>query len=89
MAEQLLRARAVLARIGISRTQLYELVRAGKFPPPVSVCGGHLTAWHEAVVDEWIRARPAPKPDVAGNARRQAGLAAARVRRAAGKRKQP
>lgn len=32
-----------------------------------------MTAAHDA----WIRARPAPKPNVAGNARRQAGLAAA------------
>lgn len=89
MAEKLLRARAVLDRIGISRSRLYDLVRGGKFPPPVSLCGGKLLAWHEAVVDEWIRNRPAPTPDVAGNARRQAGLAAARVRRAAGKGKQP
>jgi prophage regulatory protein len=82
MSEQLLRCHAVLARIGISRSRLYELVRDGQFPPPVSVCGGHVIAWHEAVVDEWIRGRQAPKPDDAGNARRRAGLAKYRAARA-------
>jgi prophage regulatory protein len=62
--ERLLRVRAVLDRIGISRTHLYELIRDGRFPQPVSLCGGTAIAWHESTIDEWIAARPPSGPGV-------------------------
>jgi predicted DNA-binding transcriptional regulator AlpA len=81
--DKLLRTRSVTARIGITRDHLYKLVKAGRFPPPVSLCGGVSFAWHESVIDEWIANRPAPKPNIERNARAQTALAKYR----AGKRK--
>jgi predicted DNA-binding transcriptional regulator AlpA len=89
MAEQLhdklLRTRSVTARIGITRDHLYKLIKAGHFPPPVSLCGGVSFAWHESVIDAWITNRPAAQPTIARNALAKSGL----VKYRAAKRKQP
>ncbi len=49
----LLRLPAVLARTGLSRSQLYRLVAAGKFPRPVTLAGTAAKAWSSAAVSQW------------------------------------
>lgn len=47
------RLRDVLARIGISRSELYRRLAAGKFPKPVQL-GERAVAWSSAEVDQYI-----------------------------------
>ena len=52
-AESFLRIGAVLARTGLSKTTLYRLIRAGRFPrqePLSDRCRG----WRESGVDRWL-----------------------------------
>ncbi len=57
--KRLLRKPEVMRRTGLRLTRLHELIRAGRFPPPVRLTqGGRAVAWHEHQVDEWIDTRP-------------------------------
>ena len=47
----------VIARIGISRSSLYAFIKAGTFPPPMSL-GARAVGVLSADVDEWINTRP-------------------------------
>ena len=51
----LLRISAVKSRIGLSRTSIYNGVKAGTFPPPVKI-GVKAIAWLESDVEAWIAA---------------------------------
>jgi prophage regulatory protein len=53
MSVQLLRLPAVLARTGLTRTALYELVKAGRFPKQHKL-GERAVAWRSDDVDAWI-----------------------------------
>lgn len=53
----LLRLTAVLRRVGLGRSALYELMNAGCFPKPVRLSGTRAVAWPEHEIDEWIRAQ--------------------------------
>jgi len=56
--ESFLRARAVAERVGLSRTTVWRLVKAKKFPKPVSITGsGYAVGWVASEVDAWIKAR--------------------------------
>ena len=55
-AEALLRIPDVLARTGISRSQLFELIRRGEFPKPIPLVG-RTRAWVESDVSAWIASR--------------------------------
>jgi prophage regulatory protein len=50
----LIRLKDVLARIPVSRSQLYAMVAEGKFPSQIHL-GGSASFWVEAEVEEWIR----------------------------------
>jgi prophage regulatory protein len=52
----LLRLPSVLARTGLSRTGLYELIRDGSFAKPLPLTGRSV-AWDSFAVDAWIDAR--------------------------------
>ena len=52
---QLLSAKAVAARLDVSRAHVYRLMREFDFPAPLRV-GGKL-AWVETEVIDWIAAR--------------------------------
>jgi excisionase family DNA binding protein len=54
-ARNLVSAKAVAARLSVSRTYLYDLIRKHGFPPALMV-GGKL-AWRQDQVDAWIEAR--------------------------------
>jgi len=53
---RLLRKPAVLERIGLRTTELYDLVREGQFPAPVPL-GKRAVAWIESEVEAWIEER--------------------------------
>ena len=53
-----LRRPTVLARLGISRTHLYELERAGDFPAHFML-SPRCAVWDEAAVDRWMEERAA------------------------------
>ena len=53
---RILRFPEVVARTGLSRSTIYRLRRAGRFPQPV-VLGARAVGWLESVIDEWIRGR--------------------------------
>lgn len=55
--ERVERLRAVLARLSVSRSTLYDMVKKGHFPSPIAL-GPNSRGWREADVDAWIRSRP-------------------------------
>ena len=57
---RLLRLPAVLERVGLRRSRLYELVAAGRFPAPVKL-SNRAIAWPSDEVDAWIRQRIADR----------------------------
>lgn len=54
--EFLLRIADVQARTGISRSQLFELIRRGEFPKPIPLVG-RTRAWVESDISAWITNR--------------------------------
>ncbi len=63
---RILRAKAVMARMGWSRTTLWRRVRAGEFPAPVDT-GSNTVGWFDDEVDtaqenlERVTYAPAPE----------------------------
>lgn len=39
---------------GLSKSQRYNLVKAGKFPRPVRLAGTRRVVWDSVVIDGWI-----------------------------------
>jgi prophage regulatory protein len=62
MAERLLRTGEVLDRVGLGRTTVWRLERAGDFPARRRI-GNGTVAWLESEVEEWIQGRPVANPD--------------------------
>ncbi len=59
MAEQLrsfLRIKQVIAATGMSRSWIYDAIRRGDFPAPISL-GARAVAWDSAAVAEWQECR--------------------------------
>lgn len=54
--ERLLRRGDVENLIGLRRSKLYEMVRAGEFPAPVKL-SSRAVAWRASEVQAWIKAR--------------------------------
>jgi len=50
----LLRLPAVCALIGLSKSQIYRMIRSGEFPAPVRL-GQNSVAWPSDQVDSWIQ----------------------------------
>ena len=53
---QLLTRAEVEARIGLSTTSLYRLMRAGRLPEPLQI-GPRLVRWREDEIEKWIATR--------------------------------
>lgn len=49
----LLRIPAVCAMVGLSRSQIYRLMKAGKFPASISL-GTYSVAWSAEQVHAWV-----------------------------------
>jgi prophage regulatory protein len=56
MATSLLRLPAVLQRTATKKTNLYGLIKAGRFPRPIKLTE-RTVAWISTEVDEWIQQR--------------------------------
>ncbi len=48
-----IRLPTVIARVGLSRSSIYEKIKQGKFPPPVKI-GPRASAWVESELDDWL-----------------------------------
>lgn len=55
-SKRFLRRRAVLHKLGISATSLYNLERSGAFPKHIMITP-RCAAWDEAEVDAWLEAK--------------------------------
>ena len=55
----------VMARTGLSRSTIYVMVAAGRFPKPVPL-GARAVGWIESELDEWVRERIAKRRSVEG-----------------------
>lgn len=51
-----LRLPTVLGIIGVSRSKLYADIKAGEFPPPISL-GARAVGWLDTEIDDWVAAR--------------------------------
>lgn len=56
----ILRRKQVEARTGLSRSTIYDLMRDGHFPKPVSL-GSQAVGWVESEVGAWVEARIAAR----------------------------
>jgi prophage regulatory protein len=63
--QRLVRLPEVIARTGVSRSELYRRMAAGTFPMPIKL-GQRLNAWPESSVDEWIEAQIAARVQFGG-----------------------
>ena len=54
--DRALRLSQVIARLGMSRSWIYEEIAAGRFPKPVKI-GIRASAWLESEVSEFLAAR--------------------------------
>jgi prophage regulatory protein len=62
MSILLLRLPSVMAVTGLKKTQLFEAVKAGKFPKPVQIlAGGRAIGWVEAEINAYLTARVAAR----------------------------
>ena len=52
-AVRMLRRREVEARTGLARSTIYDWIRAGRFPRPVSL-GSRTVRWQEHDIEQWI-----------------------------------
>ncbi len=66
--KRFLRRPAVLRKLGISRTHLYELERAGDFPMHFML-SPRCAVWEEAAVDIWMEKRASRQPSKIGSAK--------------------
>jgi len=53
----ILRLKAVLAVIGLSRATLYQLIKEGRFPKQISLTGDRSVGWLEEDVQNWLSRR--------------------------------
>ncbi|MEO8164307.1 MAG: AlpA family phage regulatory protein [Betaproteobacteria bacterium] len=58
MSETILRLSAVKARIGLSRSSIYQLVSQSRFPRPVAR-SSRSVGWLESEIDGWLAAQVA------------------------------
>ena len=56
MSTTILRLPAVLARVGLKKTAIYEGVSAGTFPAPVQL-SEKAVGWRGSDIDAWIASR--------------------------------
>lgn len=53
MATSILRLPSVKARIGLSRSTIYQRISENCFPKPIPL-GGRAVGWIESEVDDWL-----------------------------------
>ncbi len=60
MSNLLLTRREVEARLSITKTTIYRLMRCGAFPEPIQV-GPRAVRWPQAEIEQWLASRPRSK----------------------------
>lgn len=63
---RVLRLPAVIARVGMSRSWIYDNVSKANFPAPIQL-GAKAIAWLEDEIDEWLANRVAASRSISGN----------------------
>ena len=58
MENQIIRLRDLTRKVGLSRSTLYRLVRAGKFPPQIPL-SERARGWLASDVDAWLQRQTA------------------------------
>ena len=56
MANAILRMPDVSARVGLKRSQIYDLIQRNEFPTPVAL-GKRARGWLQTDIDHWIEER--------------------------------
>jgi len=56
MTKWILRLPAVKARVGLSRSAIYQAISRGEFPHPVQL-GARAVGWLESEIDTWVDER--------------------------------
>ena len=51
--QKLLRLKDVVAKVGLSRSQIYKLIAKGLFPEQTKI-GPKISVWPEQTIDQWI-----------------------------------
>jgi prophage regulatory protein len=80
--DSILRVKQVGAIVGLGRTTIWALIRAGKFPPSVQLAGNRV-GWRSSEIQRWVECRPrsgalsGPVSSAKAKASRQAPLATA------------
>src|SRR5262249_23032654 len=59
-SQNLIRRRQVEARTGLSRSTIYAMIAAGKFPVPCKIAG-NLNLWSESEISAWVAGRLAER----------------------------
>lgn len=54
VTHRLIRLPEVMDRTGLGRSWVYQAVKEGRFPSPISVPGSRAVAWVEGEVTAWI-----------------------------------
>ena len=54
---QILRVADLQTQLGLSRTTIWRLRRAGEFPQPIRL-SANAVGWPVHLIDEWLTARP-------------------------------
>lgn len=52
----IIRRKAVEARTGLSRSTIYQRIKDGAFPPPISL-GPKAVGWLQSEIEDWIADR--------------------------------
>ena len=55
--DKLITMHGVKERVGIGRSSIYKLMRAGGFPLPLKL-GGKAVRWSLEEIDDWVSAQP-------------------------------
>lgn len=59
----ILRLKQVMARTGLGRSTIYQMIEAGTFPQQYKL-GARAVGWSEEDIDKWIDALSKDKPPV-------------------------
>jgi prophage regulatory protein len=66
----ILRADAVVDRVGLSRSRIYALISIGAFPRPIHL-GQKSVGWVQAEINDWLKSRIAARDAPARRRKRQ------------------
>jgi prophage regulatory protein len=60
MAQKIYRLKELRSITGYGKTQIYEMIEAGRFPRPIPL-GDRAVGWLESEIDAWQKARTAKR----------------------------